>query len=354
MTAMARNGTDLGIRVSGLGDRWFMGPVGQPDGLYFSGFSAEDASGDIGDSTITETAGIGAFAMAAAPAIVTFISGTPQDALNATLEMYEITTAEHSHFTIPALDFRGTPTGVDIQGGRAGHYAAHQHRHRPQGSGLGLLAPASSARRCPSSRRRWSPSPSSMAFSQRQSMKFIDLTTLGVGTHPADLRAAAGEVLQAAGSQRLTGSLSPTAITSAPISTARSTSIHRAKTLPRLLDFLSWRGRHRDLRIAAATTTSTRRNDRRAVEVRGRHLIITPVTTTAGTSPTATRCAWSCTGPDALCPLVRKAVKWIGVDCGSADHPMNTKIRDWMPAQAEQKTAISARSWAGRSPRFSR
>ena len=115
MTAMARNGTDLGIRVSGLGDRWFTGPVGQPDGLYFSGFTAADASGDIGDSTITETAGIGAFAMAAAPAIVTFISGTPQDALNATLEMYEITAAEHTHFTIPALDFRGTPTGVDIR-----------------------------------------------------------------------------------------------------------------------------------------------------------------------------------------------------------------------------------------------
>jgi hypothetical protein len=115
MTAMARNGTDLGIRVSGLGDRWFTGPVGQPDGLYFSGFTAEDASGDIGDSTITETAGIGAFAMAAAPAIVTFISGTPQDALNATLEMYEITAAEHSHFTIPPLGFRGTPTGVDIR-----------------------------------------------------------------------------------------------------------------------------------------------------------------------------------------------------------------------------------------------
>lgn len=115
MTAMARNGTDLGIRVSGLGDRWFTGPVGQPDGLYFSGFTAADASGDIGDSTITETAGIGAFAMAAAPAIVTFISGTPQDALNATLEMYEITAAEHTHFTIPPLDFRGTPTGVDIR-----------------------------------------------------------------------------------------------------------------------------------------------------------------------------------------------------------------------------------------------
>jgi hypothetical protein len=115
MTTMARNGTDLGIRVSGLGDQWFTGPVGQPDGLYFPGYTADDASGDIGDSTITETAGIGAFAMAAAPAIVTFISGTPQDALNATLEMYEITTAEHTAFTIPAFDFRGTPTGVDIR-----------------------------------------------------------------------------------------------------------------------------------------------------------------------------------------------------------------------------------------------
>ncbi len=115
MTTMARNGTDLGIRVSGLGDRWFTGPAGQPDGLYFPGFTVADANRDIGDSTITETAGIGAFAMAAAPAIVTFISGTPQDAMNATLEMYEITAAEHTAFTIPALGFRGTPTGVDIR-----------------------------------------------------------------------------------------------------------------------------------------------------------------------------------------------------------------------------------------------
>ncbi len=115
MTTMARNGTDLGIRVSGLGDRWFTGPVGQPDGLYFPGYTAADASGDIGDSTITETAGIGAFAMASAPAIVTFISGTPEMAVNTTLEMYEITTAEHTAFTIPALGFRGTPVGVDIR-----------------------------------------------------------------------------------------------------------------------------------------------------------------------------------------------------------------------------------------------
>jgi len=115
VTTMARNGTDFGVRVSGLGDEWFTAPAEVPDGLYFPGYTSEDANADIGDSTITETAGIGAFAMAAAPAIVQFISGTPQDALNATMEMYEITAGEHSHFTIPQLDFRGTPTGIDIR-----------------------------------------------------------------------------------------------------------------------------------------------------------------------------------------------------------------------------------------------
>ncbi len=115
VTTMARNGTEFGIRVSGLGGRWFTSSCPQPVGLYFPGFSAEDGNPDIGDSTITETAGIGAFAMAAAPAIVTFVSGTPQDALNATLEMYEITAAEHTSFTIPQLDFRGTPVGIDLR-----------------------------------------------------------------------------------------------------------------------------------------------------------------------------------------------------------------------------------------------
>lgn len=115
VSTMARNGTDFGIRVSGLGDRWITGPAAAPDGLYFPGFSSEDANPDIGDSTITETAGIGAFAMAAAPAIVSFIGGTPHDAVNATLEMYEIAAAEHSHFTIPGLGFRGTPVGIDLR-----------------------------------------------------------------------------------------------------------------------------------------------------------------------------------------------------------------------------------------------
>ena len=115
VNVMARNGTDFGIRICGLGDRWFTAPVAVPRGLYFPGFTEDDASGDIGDSTITETAGIGAFAMASAPAIVTFVSGTPKDALNATLEMYEICASEHKYFTMPPLDFRGTPIGIDIR-----------------------------------------------------------------------------------------------------------------------------------------------------------------------------------------------------------------------------------------------
>ncbi len=115
VSTMARNGTDFGIRVSGLGGQWFTAPCETPQGLWFPGFTAADANPDIGDSTITETAGLGAFAMAAAPAIVSFVGSTPKDATEMTLEMYEITVAEHKHFTIPALDFRGTPTGIDIR-----------------------------------------------------------------------------------------------------------------------------------------------------------------------------------------------------------------------------------------------
>jgi hypothetical protein len=116
VTTMARNGTDFGIRVSGLGEKqWFTAPAEIPVGLFFSGFTQEDANPDIGDSAITETAGIGGFAMATAPAIVTFVGGTPKDAINATLEMYEITFAESKFFTMPSLDFRGTPTGIDIR-----------------------------------------------------------------------------------------------------------------------------------------------------------------------------------------------------------------------------------------------
>jgi hypothetical protein len=111
---MARNGTDFGIRVSGLGERWFTAPATMVEGLYLPGFSAADAAPDIGDSVITETAGIGGFAMAAAPAIVQFVGGNPGDAVRFTRGMYEITVAENDVYQIPSLDFRGTPTAIDV------------------------------------------------------------------------------------------------------------------------------------------------------------------------------------------------------------------------------------------------
>ena len=112
---MARNGTDFGIRVAGLGDKWFTGPAEIIDGLYFPGYSTADANPDIGDSAITETLGIGGFAMAAALPIVQFVGGTPQDAINYSKSMYEITETENNAYKIPVLDFRGTATGIDIQ-----------------------------------------------------------------------------------------------------------------------------------------------------------------------------------------------------------------------------------------------
>ena len=115
VTVMARNGTDFGIRLGSMAGRWFTAPAGRVQGLYFPGYSEADANPDIGDSTITETAGYGGFAMAAAPAITQFVGGTPQMALEATLEMYEITFGEHDGFTIPALNFRGTPLGIDVR-----------------------------------------------------------------------------------------------------------------------------------------------------------------------------------------------------------------------------------------------
>jgi hypothetical protein len=115
VSTLARNGTDFGIRISGLGDRWFTAPAPPVEGLYFPGFTEADANPDLGDSTIMETVGIGGFAMAAAPAIVTFVGGTAKLAMDTTLEMYEITEAPHKYFTIPALEFQGSPTGIDIR-----------------------------------------------------------------------------------------------------------------------------------------------------------------------------------------------------------------------------------------------
>ncbi len=112
---MARNGTDFGVQLAGTGDLWFTAPAEVPDALYFAGFSKADANPDIGDSAITETGGLGGFAIAAAPAIVQFVGGAAGDALRYTLSMYEITAGESRMYQIPALDFRGTPTGIDVR-----------------------------------------------------------------------------------------------------------------------------------------------------------------------------------------------------------------------------------------------
>jgi uncharacterized protein DUF1116 len=114
VTAMSRNGVDFGIRLSGTGSAWFTAPVGVPDGLYFPGYGPDDANPDLGDSAITETFGIGGFAMAAAPAIVRFVGGTVSDALATTERMYQVTLAENPAMAIPILGFRGAPTGIDV------------------------------------------------------------------------------------------------------------------------------------------------------------------------------------------------------------------------------------------------
>ena len=116
VTAMSRNGTDFGILVSGTGDEWFTAPVEMPEGLYFPGFTADDANPDMGDSTIVETIGLGGFAMAAAPAVAGFVgAGAASEAALTTRAMAEITLAENPEWTIPALDYQGVPTGIDIR-----------------------------------------------------------------------------------------------------------------------------------------------------------------------------------------------------------------------------------------------
>jgi hypothetical protein len=114
VVAMARNGTEFGIQLAGTGDEWFCGPAPVPDALFFPGFTKADANPDIGDSAITETNGLGGFAIAAAPAIVQFVGGSSADAIQYTRQMYEITMSENSVYQIPYLDFRGTPTGIDV------------------------------------------------------------------------------------------------------------------------------------------------------------------------------------------------------------------------------------------------
>ncbi|MYW64971.1 DUF1116 domain-containing protein [Streptomyces sp. SID8379] len=115
VTAFARNGVDVGIRVSGLGDAWFTAPAAPVDGLYFAGYGPDDANPDIGDSAITETHGLGGFALAAAPAIVGFVGGTPARARRISEEMATITLGRHRDYRLSGLDFAGSPVGIDVR-----------------------------------------------------------------------------------------------------------------------------------------------------------------------------------------------------------------------------------------------
>ena len=116
VTAMSRNGVEFGIRVSGLGARWFTAPAPPPVGIYFPGFAAEDANPDMGDSAILETAGLGGMAMAASPAVAGFVGvASVREALATTQAMAEITLARSPHFKIPSLDFAGAPTGIELR-----------------------------------------------------------------------------------------------------------------------------------------------------------------------------------------------------------------------------------------------
>lgn len=114
VTAMARNGVEFGLRVAGTGDEWFTTPVGPADGLFFPGYGPDDANPDLGDSAITETLGLGGFAMAASPAITQFVGGNPDDAIAATRSMRRITMGPHPAFPLPPINFAGTPSGIDL------------------------------------------------------------------------------------------------------------------------------------------------------------------------------------------------------------------------------------------------
>lgn len=116
VTAMCRNGYEFGIRIAGMGDEWFTGPVNTPQGLYFTGYDAEDACPDMGDSAITETFGVGGMAMIAAPAVTRFVgAGGYEDALRTSNDMMEISIDRNPNFTVPTWNFQGICLGIDAR-----------------------------------------------------------------------------------------------------------------------------------------------------------------------------------------------------------------------------------------------
>ncbi|MEG0378097.1 MAG: DUF1116 domain-containing protein, partial [Eubacterium sp.] len=116
VTAMCRNGENFGIRISGMGDTWFTAPVNTPQGLYFTGYSGDDASPDMGDSAITETFGVGGMAMIAAPAVTRFVgAGGFEDAQSTSNEMMEIVLGQNPNFAVPNWSFKGICLGIDAR-----------------------------------------------------------------------------------------------------------------------------------------------------------------------------------------------------------------------------------------------
>jgi hypothetical protein len=115
VTAMARNGTGFGIRVSGLGEEWFTAPAPKADGLYFPGYTEEDGGADMGDSAITETVGWGGFVLAGAAGILALVGGTPEEAMSWSRDMRQITVTTSPHYRMPIMGFQGAPVGIDIR-----------------------------------------------------------------------------------------------------------------------------------------------------------------------------------------------------------------------------------------------
>ena len=116
VTTMARNGVDFGIKVSALGDKWFIGPASKINTVYFSPKWNDDvATPDIGDSSVVEVVGLGGLMHAGSPAQGYALGYTYSDSLRKTEDAYAFCAGEHKSWLIPTLDFRGVPLGIDIR-----------------------------------------------------------------------------------------------------------------------------------------------------------------------------------------------------------------------------------------------
>src|SRR4029079_8165365 len=114
VTAMAFNCRGFSIRVSGLGDTWFKGPHAQVEAKLFEGHSEDEITWMGGESIIAETIGLGGFAQASAPSLQAYQGGSYETMIARNKELYAITVGENPDYLVPALGFRGTPTGIDI------------------------------------------------------------------------------------------------------------------------------------------------------------------------------------------------------------------------------------------------